>query len=117
MAKVYKLKFYGTTYNIVLEKANYVNNGTLAVLMYVCTPKGKIKEDFGDLTRNIDDSDVWADKESQFVDTNNLGNEIVKWLEENHIAENTGIIGFSGFCSYPLMKFTQDALDGMIENK
>lgn len=115
MAKVYKLKFYGTSYNIVLGKANYVDNGTVAVLMYTCTPKGKIKEDFGDLTRNIGDSFVWADKESQFVDTNNLGNEIVKWLEENHIAENTGIIGYSGFCSYPLMKFTKDALDGMIE--
>ena len=113
--KVYDLEFYGTKYHIVLGKANYVNNGTLAVLMYVSTPKGKVKEDFGDLTRNISDSEIYADKKSQFVDTNNLGNEIVAWLEENNIAKRNGILGFSGFCTYPLMEFTQEALDNMLE--
>ena len=117
--KVYKLKFYGTNYNIVLGKANYVNNGTLAVLMFVSTPKGKIKEDFGDLTQNIDDSDIFANaKDSQFIDTNNLPSDIIKWLEDNDIAyEENGIYGHSGYCVYPLVKFTQQALDWMIELK
>ena len=114
--KVYKLEFYGTNYNIVLGKANYVNNGTLAVLMFVSTPKGKIKEDFGDLTQNIDDSDIFAnDKNSQFIDTNNLPSDIIKWLNDNGIAKDTGIRGFSGYCTYPLVEFTQEALNGMVE--
>lgn len=114
--KVYKLKFYDTNYNIVLGKANYVNNGTLAVLMFVSTPKGKIKEDFGDLTQNIGDSDIYANaKDTQFIDTNNLPREIVKWLVDNDIAEETHIYGQSGYCTYPLVKFTKQALDGMVE--
>lgn len=113
--KVYKLKFYGTNLNVVLGKGNYANNGTLAILVYECTPKGKIKDIFADLTRNISDSGLLASKTEQFVDTNNLGNEIIKWLEENHIAEDTGVVGYSGFCSYPLVEFTQEALDQMFE--
>lgn len=116
MAKVYKLKFYGKTYNVALGKAHYVNNGKVAVLMYTCTPKGKIKEDFGDLTVNIADSDIMAnEKDEQFIDTNNLGHDIVKWLVDNKIAIETGIYGFSGFCMYPLMTFSKEALDGMVD--
>lgn len=114
-AKVYELEFYGTKYNVVLGRANYVSNGTLAVLMFISTPKGKIKEDFGDLTQNIGDSDIYAnDKNMQFIDTNNLPSDIVNWLVNSGIAEETGINGFSGYCTYPLVKFTQQALDGMV---
>lgn len=115
MAKVYKLKFYGKTYNVALGKAHYVNNGKLAVLMYTCTPKGKIKDIFADLTKNIGDSDIYANKTNkQFIDTNNLPADIIGWLEENGIAnEVNGIYGHSGFCVYPLVEFTQEALDGM----
>lgn len=112
--KTYPLNFYGKNYNICLAKGNYQNNGTMAVLMYATTPKGKIKEEFGTLTVNIQDSNFFAnDTDSQFIDTNNLGKDIVKWLEKNKIAESTGIIGFSGFCSYPLFQFTKQALENM----
>ena len=114
--KVYKLNFYGETYNIVLAKDTYANNGTLAVFMYCSTPKGKIKEPFGDLTTNIFDSDLFAnDTDSQFVDTNNMGKAIIDWLVENNIATRTNIIGGSGWCEYPLVKFTKEALEGMVE--
>ena len=115
-SKVYKLKFYDETFNIVLGKGNYANNGTLAILMYECTPKGKIKDVFADLTRNIDDSEIYANETNkQFVDTNNLPREIINWLVENGIAKETHIYGQSGFCVYPLVEFTQEALDQMFE--
>lgn len=117
--KVYEINFYGTNYNVVLGKGNYCSNGTVAVLMYECTPKGKIKDVFADLTRNIEDSNVYANKANkQFVDTNNLPASIIGWLEENGIAnEVNGICGHSGFCVYPLVEFTQEALDQMFELK
>ena len=112
--KVYTLNFYGKNYNIGLAKGNYMNNGTLAVLMFITTPKGKIKEDFGDLTTNIGESWLIANEtDKQFVDTNNLGKEITKWLVKNKIAKPTGEYGHSGYCSYPLFQFTQEALNGM----
>lgn len=114
MKKIYKLNFYGETYNIGLAKGKYLSNGKFAVLMFITTPNGKIKENFGDLTVNIDDSDIMAnDSDTQFIDTNNLGNEITKWLEKENIAKPTRLIGYSGFCSYPLYKFTKEALEGM----
>lgn len=112
--KIYTLNYYGTNYNIGLIKGNYVNNNKLAVLMYITTKKGKVKEDFGDLTVNIDDSNIMANEnDTQFIDTNNLGKEIFHWLINNNIAKPTGLIGFSGYCAYPLFQFTQEALDGM----
>ena len=112
--KVYELEFYGTKYNVVLAKGSYIVNDTLAVLMYISTPKGKIKEDFGDLTQNIGESTLLADDTRQFIDTNNLGNDIVKWLVKNKIAKKTDIVGFSGYCQYPMVEFTKEALDGML---
>lgn len=118
MNKTYTLNFYGKKYPVCLAKCNYVNNGKLAILMFVTTPKGKIKEEFGNLTVNIDDSNIFAnDVDTQFIDTNNLGNEIIHWLVENNIAKPTGMIGFSGFCSYPLFKFNKEVLDEMMEYK
>lgn len=114
--KVYDLEWYGEKYHIVLGKGNYVSNGTFAVLMYVSTPKGKIKEDFGDLTKNIGNSDIYANKtNTQFVDTNNLGESIIRWLVDNNIAKEKHVYGSSGFCTYPLVEFTQEAINGMLK--
>lgn len=113
--KVYQLKEFGETFNIVLGKSNYINNNTIAVIMYLSTPKGKVKELFNDLTKNIGDSNIYANEtDIQFVDTNNLPAGIIEWLEENGIAEEiNGIYGHSGFCTYPLVKFKQEALAEM----
>lgn len=117
--KVYQIEFYGTIYNVVLGKANYCSNGTFAVQMYECTPKGKVKGIFADLTRNISDSNTYANSTNkQFIDSNNLPANIISWLEENGIAnEVNGIYGHSGFCVYPLVEFTQAGLDSMFELK
>ena len=114
-AKVYELEFCGTKYNIVLAKSSYFLNNTIAVLMYISTPKGKVKENFDNLTVNIGESSLLANDTKQFIDTNNLGNDIVKWLVKNKIAKKTDIVGFSGYCRYPMVEFTKEALDGMLE--
>ena len=112
--KVYTFKFYSSKYNIGLAKGNYSNNGTLAILMYLTTPKGKIKDEFGNLTVNIGESNFMANEnDTQFINTNHLGSEITNWLIENNIAKPTGLIGHSGYCSYPLFKFNKQALDEM----
>ena len=114
MEKTYKLKMYDETYNIMLRKTTYKNNGTLAIAM-VCINEDGYEEDFGMLTTNINDSDILADDSSAFIDTNNLSNEIVGWLTKNKIAKQTPFMGFSGYCSYPLMHFNENVINNMVE--
>ena len=111
--KVYKYDAYDEVHNIVLGKTSYRNNNTLAVLMIEVFDDGA-EEDWATLTVNIDDSKVFANHESKaFVDINNLQRTIINWLAVNGIAYVTGVIGYSGYCKYPLVEFTKKALDGM----
>ena len=113
--KIYKLEKYGETYQIVLRKGQYNSNNTLAVEMVLVNSKGKMTEPWNMLTTNINDSDILASETNAFVDTNNNGNEIIGWLEENGIAQRTGMYGFSGWRSYPLVRFNEQALKEMPE--
>lgn len=89
------MKYYnhkGT--KVFLEKGEYRNNGTVAVLMF--------KEDgelYGNVTVNLNhplQSDNLA-----FLDENNLPG-IGKWLTKNKLGINMGTTACSGFCTYPL---------------
>lgn len=44
------------------------------------------------------------------IDTNNNGEEIVAFLEENGFGEDTGKVVSSGYCIYPVFKFNEEAL-------
>lgn len=44
------------------------------------------------------------------IDTNNNGEEIVSFLEENGFGEDTGKVVSSGWCVYPIFKFDEEAL-------
>lgn len=115
--KIYELEFYGKKYHIALQKGAYQSNGTLAVQMLEVTPKGKVKDYFGMLTVNIHDSDVMANDSMAFIDTNNNGIEIIQWLTKNNIATHTQLMGYSGFCAYPLFMFNESVLNEMEEIK
>jgi hypothetical protein len=89
------MKYYiykGT--KVFLEKGEYRNNGTLAVLMF--------KEDgelYGNVTVNLNhplQSDSMA-----FLDENNLPG-IGKWLTKKKLGINMSVNACSGFCNYPL---------------
>lgn len=110
--KIYNLKLYGEKHRIVLAKTTYSNNGTIAILMLEKMPDGT-EEEWGTLTVNLQDQIVEANKTSAYIDTNNLGNDIIRWLVDNDIATITPFIGFSGYCSYPYVMFHKTALANM----
>ena len=109
--KVYELEFYGKKHRIVLAKTSYSNNDSIAVIMLEQTEDGE--EEWGVLTINLDGQCIPADSTSAYIDTNNLGNDILKWLKKNKIATVSPFLGFSGYCSYPYVMFTKQALDAM----
>ena len=89
------MKYY--TYkgqNVYLQKDEYRNNGTLAVLMYK-----EEDELYGCVTVNLNhplQSDSMA-----FLDENNLPG-IGKWITQNKLGIDMGVNACSGFCTYPL---------------
>lgn len=87
---------YGT-YNVVALRSTYYNNNSLAVLLR--TEDG---EPFCNLTVNI--MDGVAEGEYQYVDTNNCP-WALDFIESNNLGYSTGIVGYSGYCEYPLVKF------------
>ena len=101
--KTYKLNFYGKEYNLVVKTSHYTNNDSLAVI--VETDEG---EPFDTITVNL--SDGVAEKEYQSVDTNNSP-WAEKFIKDNGLGTPTGIMGYSGFCKYPLYKFNLEALN------
>lgn len=113
MEKVFTFNAFGQDHNIVLRKTTYRNNKTLAVFMVEIQDDG-FEEQYGVLTVNLDESDwLCSSGDCQFIDTNNFGWDILDWLEENGIANRTGTYGHSGFCDYPLVIFTEEALASM----
>lgn len=71
-------------------------------------------EDFGfmspycDITVNLPDEPL-SGENCGFVDTNNAP-FLPDWLEENGLAEPTGMFGFSGWCAYPEYRFNMDEI-------
>lgn len=99
MKKTYKYTApNGEDYQIRLEKGTYFD-GSLGLTM-VNALNG---EDYATLTVNL--GMIEQDETHAFVDTNNLGGDIIKWLQDNKIAKYTGKIAQSGFCTYPLFEF------------
>lgn len=79
---------------VYLQKEEYRNNGTLAVLMF--TEDGDL---YGNVTVNLNhplQSDSMA-----FLDENNMPG-IGKWLAKNKLGIAMGANACSGFCTYPL---------------
>ena len=113
MEKIYNLKAYGKDHKIILGKTSYRDNKTLAVLMIEVFKDGH-EEDWATLTVNLPvNLGIPNITDTQFIDTNNLGNEIIKWLKDNNIANTTGIELPSGYCMYPCVVFTKEALASM----
>lgn len=83
---------------VYLQKEEYRNNGTTAILMY--TTGGDY---YGDVTVNLNSK--LQSKSLVFLDTNNMSG-IGKWLEENNLALPLCYNERSGFCSYPLYMLT-----------
>lgn len=94
-------KYYDVRgYKVRVEFTKYFYNKALAVVL--TTDK---EEPFATLSVNLEASD-FIDKKSAYIDTNNCS-WAEKFLQENNIAEFTGMYGQSGFCTYPLYNFSK----------
>ena len=87
-------------YKVRVEFTKYFYNKALAVVL--TTDK---EEPFATLSVNLEASD-FIDKKSAYIDTNNCS-WAEKFLQENNIAEFTGMYGQIGFCTYPLYNFSK----------
>lgn len=103
---------FGTTENVTLTVNTYVDNNSLYVGM--TTVEDGFPEPYGDVTVNLLTS---VPPYCAFVDTNNMP-ELEDFLVKNGIAEFTGLMQTSGYCSYPLYLFSGEKMrvlcpDGM----
>lgn len=91
--------------------SNYVGNGNLALQL---VEEGGIP--YGVVTVNLVNETI--EENQGFIDTNNFGGYyIVKWLEKNGFGEDTGLMGTSGFCTYPLFEFNKEVIEKYKVNK
>ncbi len=112
----YQVQNYGRTVRVVVRYKEYVASSALAVALYSLPydlPDAEVDsqqvtdDDFNELyavlTVNLPESGslAWG---TQFIDTNNHP-WAYGWLIDNGLAEPTDILGRSGFCVYPAMKF------------
>ena len=102
---MYKVKLFGTEWDLTLYKSHYTYGGGLAVIAN--TPEG---ECFAVLTVNLETFDLDGNKEYAFIDTNN-NPWAEKFLVDNNIAQHTNIKVPQGFCTYPLYKFDLTKLE------
>ena len=99
------LNKYGRSHPITFNLDNYMENGNLYVGMM--TSIDGYYEPWSDLTVNLS---VDCKANCAFIDTNNNGNDIIDWLEENGLGEETGRFQISGWCIYPEFEFNMDEL-------
>lgn len=102
--KLYSLNGYD---NLVLEKGQYVR-GNLALVL-------REQDDFSPyatLTVNLGTGDGLEPYQA-YVDTNNLGRDIIDWIEENEIGTPTGRTERSGYWVYPLVEFNKTLVDSL----
>lgn len=84
-------------------KAKYQNNGNLAIQVMSEDEEYGGWEPWCSLTVNLDKK---LPENQAYLDTNNCSREIIIWLYHNHYVSDVGV-GFSGFCSYPLVEFSK----------
>lgn len=109
MEKLIYTSSFGTEYEVKFELDNYSNNGRLYVGLVCFDPEFEDWEPYGHITTNID-FPITHKETCGFVDINNMGEDIVKWLIDNQFARLSGNIGVSGFCEYPEMVFNIDKI-------
>lgn len=90
----------------IIVKDKYANNGRTYLGLY-CKEE-EFFEPWTDITVNL--FGPITDENCAFVDTNNCP-DIVRFLEENGLAEPTGRVRQSGWCMYPEYRFNYEEVD------
>ena len=95
-----QIKWYnipGTSTKVRLDRGEYTN-GNLGIILV--TKEG---EDYCDLTVNL--GSPFQSKSKAFLDINNF-RDAEEFVTANGLGVFTGIMGASGFCTYPLYDFS-----------
>lgn len=105
MAHLILGKSWGKTYKIKLKVDKYLNDRLLIAMLYYDSDVKQYMP-YASLTVNI----PWAPcgSDSAFVDTNNCGEKILKWITDNNLGVETGRYVRSGYCAYPEVHFNLD---------
>ncbi len=106
-----ELLWQGETVSLELQVRSYYSGGNLALLL-VDWSSGE-PEEWGDLTVNLGPR---LQKDCAFVDVNNLGQEILPWVEKDVLGKPTGRVAQSGFVTYPEYQFQADRLKALDAN-
>lgn len=105
--KNYRMLYCGKERTVRLRIVNYANNGNLAIR--IDSKIGASRWQAGRmLTVNVISQ---IGPEFALIDTNNMGDHMVPWLEDNGLAISTGWAERSGFCLYPQVMFFEEALE------
>lgn len=104
---MYEVKLENKVYKVEAYKANYIENGGIAVML------ATKKEPFADITVNVVGVTP-TDQNCAFVDTNN-NKWAEKFLQTNGIATPTGRSAINGYCSYPEYRFDLSKLKSFEE--
>lgn len=103
---IYKSKILRETkeFNVEIVKDKYINNDTLYLGLF----NTDTQEYFGDITVNVPFSGAYGN--IACVDTNNNSN-IIEFIKRYKLGKDTGLIAYSGYCTYPLYEFDMDMID------
>ncbi len=100
-----RLSKTGRTYPVTLKFLKYNDNQTLAVRLVSAIPPWS---PFAIITVNLGDKNHQSENQA-YLDTNNCP-WAVEFLQDNEIAKPVdGVIGVSGFCTYPLYEFNLES--------
>lgn len=100
-----KLPHYGKKVPLELQVRSYYSGGNLALLLVDWSDD--YPEPWGDLSVNLGYA---MEKDCAFVDVNDMGEEILPWIEKNGLGTPTGRTQQSGFVTYPEYRFHADRL-------
>ena len=110
-----EFEFLGEKHTARFWRSEYVNNGNLYVGAITYDEEYKCWEPWSDVTVNL--PDIHLDKDEAFINVNNCAPEIIKALKKAKLIKDTNVVMSSGYCIYPLYKFTKKFFEGMVEYK
>lgn len=97
-----KLRLNGK--RVYYKVSTYMESDRIALLL-----EDEDHAPYGVVTVNIPELEL-KNNNCSFIDINNMGVEILDWLEINNFGKCTGAFGTSGFCMYPEFEFNEEII-------
>lgn len=108
-------RFFDEEHKARFWKSEYANNGNTYIGVVYWDEECECWMPWGDLTVNL--PAMKCEPNEAFLDTNNCAPEIIKILRDKGYIKDTGITRQSGFCTYPLVEFSDKFLNGIFEDE